>query len=374
MWIAGKNLSLYFHFPFCHHKCPYCHFFVLQDHPSQQQKFLEALKLEWKQKKNLFQTKDVYTLYFGGGTPSRSPLILKEVLSWFELLPQEITVEVNPEDLTEEKCIFLQSIGVNRLSIGVQSLIDTELRVLNRAHDAKNAFKRIQIAANFIPNISIDLMMELPDQTLNSFETSCQIAMQLPITHLSLYNLTIEPKTAFDRKKEHLIPRIAKEKESLAMLRRAVEIFESHGLNRYEISAFSKKGYESKHNLGYWTGRPFLGLGPSAYSYWNQSRFQNICNLVKYSQSLKHCEVLLEQTETLEKKARIAELLAIQLRILKGVNLKQFQLRHGDLFPELMKKITALTHQKLLILEKNILKLSVKGRLFYDTVAESIIQ
>lgn len=344
----------------------------MKDNEKQQATLMKCLKKEWLIKRSLFKPNDVISLYFGGGTPSRSIAIIKEVLLWFETLPIEITVESNPEDLTREKLQDLQIIGVNRLSIGAQSFIDSELQTLGRAHTSQKAIIAIQMAAQYISNLSIDLMMELPDQTFESFQKSCEIATSLPICHLSLYNLTIEPKTAFARRKD-LLPRLPKEGDSLKMLQSAIKIFEKNNLHRYEISAFCKKGFESKHNLGYWQARPFLGFGPSAFSYWNKSRFQNSCNLVKYAKALESEKTCLEYSETLSFDAHFAELFAVELRVLRGIDLDHFQKRHGTFSLIFSKKIDNLLKQNLLIQSKNHVRLSERGKLFYDTVAEYLI-
>ena len=170
----------------------------------------------------------------------------------------------NPEDVTPSLMKGYFDAGVGRVSIGVQSLVDSSLEILERTHSAQEAISAIEDTYEAgIENITIDLMYELPDQTTGSFQKTLDQLAALPISHLSLYNLTIEPHTAFSKRKL----RLPKEEEGLKMLESAVSRLESIGLRRYEISAFSKEGYESRHNLGYWTARPFFGLCPSAFSY-----------------------------------------------------------------------------------------------------------
>ncbi|MCB1115610.1 MAG: radical SAM family heme chaperone HemW, partial [Chlamydiia bacterium] len=260
-----KAASLYFHFPFCKKKCPYCHFYVIPDRDHGP--FLEALEREWDMLQSLLAGKEIVSVYFGGGTPSLCLEGIEWVLS--RVQGQEITVETNPEDVTEEKIARLKELGVNRMSIGVQSLSNVLLKTLGREHTADGAIDAVLKAKNGgIDNITIDLMYELPYQTFELWKETVDRACALPIAHLSLYNLTFEPHTVFKKKEGALRPHLPSEEEAAKMLAYACETFEKSGLERYEISAFARENKRSIHNTGYWQGRPFLGLGPSAFSFW----------------------------------------------------------------------------------------------------------
>jgi oxygen-independent coproporphyrinogen-3 oxidase len=319
----------------------------------------------------------IYSLYFGGGTPSQvdpalfTPLfelIFNSSLTFHEDL--EVTFEANPEDLSLVYLKTLKKLPINRLSIGVQSLHDDTLKILDRQHTAKAAIDAIQNAykAGF-SNISIDLMYDLPHQTISSWNHTLMALKDLPITHLSLYNLTIEPQTVFYKKKKLLEPFIPDEAKSLHLLSAAVEAFESLGLNRYEISAFAKPGMHSKHNTGYWLGREFLGYGPSAFSYFQKKRFRNLCDLNKYISHIHEGQTAVDFEEELEEESSLRELLALRLRLKEGVNLSSFP----AFSKELLKELSLLQNQGLLEQEEERLSLTPKGFLFYDTVAEAII-
>lgn len=370
-------ISLYFHIPFCSKKCPYCHFYVTVSKKEAQKRYIDALIEEWHQKISLLKGRVIYSLYFGGGTPSQmNPELfipLFEIIFNSSLLfhkDVEITFEANPEDLSTSYLKALKQLPINRLSIGVQSLHDETLKVLDRQHDAKKAFNAIHHAYELgFSNISIDLMYDLPHQTIASWNYTLKALKKLPISHLSLYNLTIEPHTVFYKKKKLLEPFIPDESKSLHLLNTAVETFEEIGLMRYEISAFAKPEMHSKHNTGYWLGREFLGYGPSAFSYFQKKRFRNICDLNKYISHIHEGKTASDFEEQLEEEASMRELLAIRLRLKEGVNLSSFP----SFSKELLKEISQLKNQGFLKQEENKLSLTPKGFLFYDTVAATLV-
>lgn len=375
MLMSGKEkISLYFHIPFCTKKCSYCHFYVLPDKEPLKKQLMEGLKLEWEHLKAFVAEKEIETIYFGGGTPSLlAPFYIEEILSWIPFKKDiEITLEVNPETATKQLMLQYKNAGITRVSIGVQTLDNKLLKMLGRLHSASKA--RDAIFATFdagIENISIDLMYDLPNQSLNNWEHTLKEAIALPITHLSLYNLTIEPHTLFFKQKEILQKLLPDEETSLNMYEMAAEIL-SEKLTQYEISAFSKPGMHSHHNIGYWKARPFFGLGPSAFSYYKNRRFQNIANLKSYHQKLIDGKSPIDFEEELEPLSRRRELLAINLRLMEGVNLKVFQEKHGALDEETFKTLSHLKENDL-IKEDLSVKLTKRGILLYDTVATHLI-
>ncbi|MFS8563032.1 MAG: radical SAM family heme chaperone HemW [Rhabdochlamydiaceae bacterium] len=290
MLITGEEISLYFHIPFCTRKCPYCHFYVTSNKQSSKDLLLEALKQEWELQKEKIEGKKVISIYFGGGTPALfGPAPIQTILSWISIPPHcEITLEANPEEITFELMQAYKAAGINRVSIGVQSLDNDLLKILGRTHNAEKALSGIEATYKAgLTNISIDLMYEIPHQSLSVWKKTLSQLNNLPIKHLSLYNLTIEPDTLFFKKSKKLTPHLPSSDACLEMLNLAVTELEKVGLYRYEISAFSQEGYQSCHNTGYWQGRPFLGFGPSAFSYWEGSRFRNIAHLQKYADRLQ---------------------------------------------------------------------------------------
>lgn len=359
--------SLYWHIPFCTRKCPYCHFYVAPDKADLKDLLLKALRLEWEREKEKLQGKKISSVYFGGGTPSLfGPKALGEILSWSGNPSCEITLEANPEQITLPLMQQFAAIGINRVSIGIQSLHDPTLQKLGRTHDAKKAIEAIHATSQAgISNITIDLMYEVPGQTLDSWNQTLSHLSSLPITHLSLYNLTFEPQTVFFKKREALKPLLPPPEASLEMLEAAVAHLERIGLKRYEISAFARPGFESCHNLGYWTGRPFLGLGPSAFSFWEGKRYRNIPDLKKYASALQANHSPVDFEETLPHPANLHELCAVRLRLLEGVDTRDYPIP-----PALFQR---LQDRGWLSLVGSRARLTAQGLLFYDSVASEII-
>ena len=368
------RLSLYFHIPFCTKKCDYCHFFVLPDKEAYKVQLLQGFKREWALRQSWLAEAEIATVYFGGGTPALfGPDRIAEVLRWIPLSSQtEITLEANPENIDKPLMRAYAQAGINRVSIGLQTLDDSLLLTLGRLHNAKKALDAVHRTAEAgIENISVDLMYDLPGQSLRHWQDSLKQMAALPITHLSLYNLTIEPHTVFFKKQAVLTRMLPDPETSLAMYTSAVEELARQGLEQYEISAFAKPGFLSQHNTGYWTGRSFLGLGPSAYSYIEGRRFRNIAHLNRYCACLEAGQSPVDFEEALEPEARFRELLAIRLRLCEGVNLEQFSVAYGS-FP-IENTIQKLISEGLLEQQKSILRLTQKGILFYDTVAVELI-
>jgi oxygen-independent coproporphyrinogen-3 oxidase len=363
---TGKA-SLYFHVPFCTRKCPYCHFYVVPDKADLKDLLLESLRLEWEREKEKLQGKTIASVYFGGGTPSLfGPKALAEILSWLGNPSCEITLEANPEQITLPLMQQFAAAGINRVSIGIQSLHDPTLQKLGRTHDAQKGIQAIHDTAQAsISNITIDLMYEVPGQTIDSWNQTLGQLATLPITHLSLYNLTFEPQTVFFKKKEALKPLLPPPEASLEMLETAVFSLQQLGLKRYEISAFAQPGFESCHNLGYWTGRPFLGLGPSAFSFWEGKRYRNISDLKKYATALQSGLSPVDFEETLPYPANLHELCAVRLRLLEGVDTREYPIAPA-LFQQLQER-------GWLSLEGPRARLTAQGLLFYDSVASEII-
>ena len=357
-------ISIYIHVPFCTKKCPYCHFFVVPsaDHEA----YLHVLEREWKLIQPLIENKQIVSLYLGGGTPSLlGPENIEKILSWIPCTG-EITLEANPDDITFEKMEAFRKAGINRVSIVVQSLDNPLLKTLGRLHTAQKAIDAIQMTAlSGITNITIDLMYELPGQTVTSWQNTLSQLEGLPITHLSLYNLTFEPGAVFHKQQKQLSPLLPSPDDSLAMLNAACTFLPTLGLQRYEISAFAKPGFESQHNTGYWTGRPFLGLGPSAFSYWDGRRFRNVCHLKKWQDLLSQNTLPRDFDEQLSPLASLHERLAVRLRLLSGAPRSEFPVDSSLLSNLETKNFITLTDTHILLTDH--------GRLFYDTVASEIV-
>ncbi len=370
---TGKKISLYFHIPFCEKKCPYCHFYSIYHQKELEKQYLDAIKKHFNVYKSYIKKNSIESIYFGGGTPSLLNIrTLEEILALVGIQKDiEITIEVNPQDVSNEKIKAYKDLKINRVSIGVQSFDDKLLKILSRRHTSQKAKEVINVFfENGIKNISIDLMYDIMNQNLISWKKTLKELSSLPITHISLYNLTFEKNTLFYKNKEKLLKLIPKENQSLALLNMAVLEFEKLNFYRYEISAFAKKGYNSIHNTGYWTGREFLGFGPSAFSYFNKKRFQNICNLKLYVNALNNNTSAIGFEEELEYPHNINELLAINLRLINGVNIKEFEKEFGQIPSD---SLQILKNSSFVNFENTTVKLNEKGLLFYDTLASELI-
>jgi oxygen-independent coproporphyrinogen-3 oxidase len=372
MQITGK-ISIYIHIPFCEKKCPYCQFYNVYPKDSLILEFQKALLKEIFLKKSLFENKEIISIYFGGGTPTLlNEDFINEVLKNFKISKKtEITIETNPENAKFKKFKNLKKIGINRASIGVQSFDDDLLKVLNRNHsskDAVNAIKNINLSG--IDNISIDLMYDIPNQSVFSFEKTLNIVKDLNIKHISLYNLTFEENTPFFKNKEKYLPILPSEKDSLKMLNSAIKHLKKNNFLRYEISAFCKKNYNSIHNIGYWTQREFLGFGPSSFSYIDKKREKNISNIKIYIKNIIEDKSIIDFEEKLLYPQNLKELFLINLRLIDGVDIKIFE-KNNDNLP--LDVIRYLDNSIFIKKNKNRYKLSKKGLIFYDTLASEII-
>lgn len=374
-----NQVSLYFHIPFCSHKCGYCHFYVVPDKDHFKKLLLIALEKEWALRRTELFDKEIVSIYFGGGTPFLFGVEpIASILQWIKkdvgFKNPEITLEANPENITSDLMHGYHQAGINRVSIGIQTLDQNILKTLERQHSAEKAIQAVYSTKEAgIENITIDLMYDLPGQTLKIWESTLSQALALPISHLSLYNLTIEPHTTFFKHQEQLLKKVPSPEDSLLMYEMAQAQTLSKGLNQYEISAFAKKGFESVHNTGYWQARPFLGFGPSAFSFWEGKRFRNVANINRYAQMLNESKFPIDFEEKLEENALKRELLAIRIRLVEGVNLESFQKSFGALDSETHKQIENLIEKDLVYRNGNKIGLTKQGILFYDSVAVDLI-
>lgn len=377
---SKKEFSLYIHLPFCKKKCGYCHFYVTRDDEAAKEALLEAIALHWHAIKEKCKGRKLVSLYFGGGTPTLlSPKQIGKLVELialdYDLSGVEITLESNPETMTPAAALGYKAVGINRMSFGLQSLDDGELKQLTREHSGERGEEAVVTAFNAgIEEITVDLMYDVPGQTLASWKRTLQRAVELPITHLSLYNLTIEPKTAFSRQRERLQALCPSDELSAEMYREAVTTLEEGGLKQYEVSAFAKSGSYSRHNSGYWLGRSFLGLGPSAFSDWDGRRFQQVADLKRYCSEVKSAGDATTFSEELPLKERSRELLAIGLRLKQGLSLKRFEERGALVDEEVRAALKHLVTIGLLqTADGDTHALTERGFLFYDEVATLLV-
>ena len=325
--------ALYIHIPFCEKRCVYCDFYTVAGVSSRIPDYVAALKKEigLRAAEPFWQRQRFATVFFGGGTPSLlSPQQIAEILDTvfgtfqFEQHP-EITIEANPGTLTSEQLARYRSTGVNRLSLGVQSLHADELERLDRIHSPQQAIDAVMMARHAgFENINMDFIFALPQQTIPRWQASLEQAFELQPTHISAYNLTIEHGTPLDVKirKGEMEP--LSEEEERAFYQFTIDFLESHGYRQYEISNFAKPGFEAKHNIKYWDGSVYLGLGASAHSFDGKRRFWNVANLRKYLEALTAARLPEDSAEQLSKSQQMFETAFLGLRQRQGVDLAAF--------------------------------------------------
>lgn len=318
--------GIYIHVPYCKHKCEYCDFYSIAGTDSMQQ-FHTLIKKEIELRGNYLPSKEIETIYFGGGTPSLLQLsqvhsILETINNSFNVNDtQEITLEANPDDLSFEYLSELKSLGVNRLSIGVQSFSDNDLVNLGRRHNAKQAISSVEQAGKAgFSNISIDLIYGLPYSSTEIWKNNLEKAFSLPIQHLSCYHLIYEEGTPlFKNVKANEVTPIDDD-ISVEQFKLLQQWAKERNFTHYEISNLAKEDFYSKHNLSYWTQKPYLGLGPSAHSFNIHTREWNPRSIAQWKDSL-HKDWLNTNSETLSDKDKINEYLLTTLRTIWGADL-----------------------------------------------------
>ena len=372
--------SLYIHIPFCTQICHYCDFnkFFIQNQPVDGyiQSLLKEMDLY-----HLSQSEPLSTVFIGGGTPSAlEPIQLEQLLftmkEKIKLEPHyEFTVEANPGDLTNEKLRIMKEAGVNRLSLGVQSFNEELLKKIGRAHNVRDVYETIDMArAAGFENISIDLIYSLPGQTLTDLEDTIDRALQLNLPHFSAYSLIIEPKTVFyimlNKGKLSLPGEDAEATMYEYVMQRLVEA----GYHQYEISNFSKEGYESKHNLVYWNNEEYYGLGAGAHGYLGDVRYHNHGPLKKYMNAIEENRKPIIEQITVSRKEKMEEEMFLGLRKMEGVSPKLFKQRFSadieDVFGDTIKRMVS---EGLLEISEGRIKLTQSGKLMGNEVFQAFL-
>jgi oxygen-independent coproporphyrinogen-3 oxidase len=356
---------LYVHVPFCARICPYCAFHVHRGGAKEQRAFVAALRREWRGAREEFPLA-LETIYFGGGTPS---LLSAELFSELaeELPPDrswlEFTLEVNPATVTEEKAQAWRAAGVNRISLGAQSFDAAMLELLGRQHGPRDIAETCELlrAAGF-ENINVDLMFALPGQSMALWEATLAAALACRPEHVSAYALTYEEDTPFFEKRG--LWRLEEEIE-IAMFERTRAMLGAAGIVGYEISNFARPGRESRHNLAYWRGADYLGLGPSACSTIGGARWKNVANTPAYIERVNHGESVREEREALDEATRAKERIMFGLRMREGVWRGEF----AGVDAELVK----LAKNGLAFEQAGRVFLTPRGQLVADSVAEIFV-
>ena len=339
---------------------------------------MDMLCKELELRKEEFPGKEVQTIYFGGGTPSllnagELKQIFDTIYSNFQVSDDaEITLEANPDDLTREKLELLKASKINRLSIGVQSFFEEDLKLMNRAHNAAEALDSIQMAKEYFDNISIDLIYGIPDMSEQRWKRNIEIALELGLPHFSCYALTVEPNTALKKFIEKGIIKPVDDELAKAHFEILIQTLKEAGFVHYEFSNFGKPGYFSQNNTAYWMGKPYLGIGPSAHSYDGETRKWNINNNTLYIKSLEQGAISSEE-EKLSVKDKYNEYVMTRLRTMWGVSLDEVELNFGEKYRNyLLEQAKQHLEDGLLNNEKGRLHVSEKGKFLSDGIAADL--
>ncbi|MBU2949970.1 radical SAM family heme chaperone HemW [Tamlana agarivorans] len=336
--------GIYIHIPFCKQACFYCDF-----HFSTSLKKKDALILalveELEIQKKELANYTVETIYFGGGTPSllsnaELEVLIAAVYANYKVIENpEITLEANPDDLTANRIMALADSSINRLSIGIQSFFEDDLKSMNRAHNADEAKRCLEVATRYFDNITIDLIYGIPNMSLQKWDANLEQAFNFGVSHISSYALTVEPKTALDAfVKKGAFPPID-EDLALQHFNHLVKRTEAVGFVHYEISNFGKPHYFSKHNTSYWQGKPYLGIGPSAHSFLGNERRWNVSNNTKYIEAIEN-EILPITSEILSREDQFNEYVMTGLRTIWGVSLNRVE---ADFGPDFLQHLNTLS-------------------------------
>jgi oxygen-independent coproporphyrinogen-3 oxidase len=339
---------------------------------------VSAIAKEIIMRKNEFENKTIETIYFGGGTPSVLQImdirfLIDAVYENYKVTENpEITLEANPDDLSSNQIIALSNSPVNRLSIGIQSFFEDDLKMMNRAHNAEEARVSLAEATKYFNNISIDLIYGIPGMSNEKWQHNIATALSFGIPHISSYALTVEPKTAL--KKLIQTGKITTPNDDVAQEHFSilVNMLETHGFIHYELSNFGKENYFSRNNSAYWLGKKYIGVGPSAHSYNGVSRSWNIANNVLYLKAID-ANQFPSETETLSVTDRYNEYIMTGLRTIWGISLERIENEFGNVYLDyLLKQCRKFLDDELVSIENNILKPTPKGKFLADGIASDL--
>ena len=368
--------GLYLHIPFCESRCYYCDFYS-STYKGNRSLLLTSIEKELADRKHYLK-EPVRTIYLGGGTPSQLTLeelstLLQTVYDNYDCAVEELTMEVNPEDLSADYLEGLKSLGVSRLSIGIQSFNDADLKRINRRHTAQKAIEMVRLAQQIgFDNISIDLIYGLPQQTLTGWKVNIQQAIDLNVQHISAYSLTFEEGTMLTKMRDRGEIMEADEELSFEMFKLLRQTLSENGYVPYEISNFALPGYESKHNSSYWNYVPYLGVGPSAHSFDGKSRRWNIANSRLYISKMADGDTYYNM-EMLDNFTRYNEYVMTGLRKKEGVDIAVLENLFGkDLKDYFLRMIDTYIKEGKVIKEEQHYYLSEEGIFISDYIIEEL--
>ena len=377
--------GIYIHIPFCKQACNYCDFHFSTSMKKKDEMVL-AIAKEIAMRKNEFENDVVETIYFGGGTPSILQIanlrfLIDEVYKNYKVSENpEITLEANPDDLvnfsvqSQSRTIFeeYRAIGINRLSIGIQSFFEDDLITMNRAHNSLEAKNCLEIATQYFDNISIDLIYGISGMSNGKWQKNIETALSFGINHISSYALTVEPKTALKKLIETGKINPPKDEVAAKHFEILVKTLEKNNFIHYELSNFGKENYFSKNNSGYWLGKKYIGIGPSAHSYNGTNRSWNIANNSLYLKAIQE-NSLPSEIEILTETDKYNEYIMTGLRTIWGVSLNKVEIDFGEKYLEYLQiQVKKFLNDDLLFVEDNILKATKKGKFLCDGIASDL--
>ncbi|MBQ8222851.1 MAG: radical SAM family heme chaperone HemW [Bacteroidales bacterium] len=370
--------GIYIHVPFCKSKCAYCNFFSLAS-KSKIKDYVKALKNEISFRRNYLDDEAIRTIYFGGGTPSLLPISsIEEIINLLHHnynvdSNPEITLEINPDTIDKEKMLSLKEMGVNRMSVGIQSFFDDDLKYLGRRHDSNHALQVLEnlINVNF-DKITLDLIYGIPTLTEEKWNKNLDIFFATGFSHLSAYALTVEPKTILGQRINKGDLQDVSEEETINHYNILVERTKEQGFEHYEISNFAKPDCRSLHNSIYWSDGKYLGLGPSAHSYDGNSRQWNVSNLSQYIKLAGKSDDCFEK-EILTLDDKYNEYVMTSLRTSWGCNVEKIKLHYGIKYADFfLKNVKKYIESGVMLINDNNYFLSEKGKLFADGIASDL--
>ncbi len=369
-----KDLSIYIHWPFCKTKCPYCDFNSHENDSIEHDLWQDAYLSEIELYSEIIANRKIKTIFFGGGTPSlMKPKTIDAILNKFASKAKfsdnvEITLEANPNSIEREKFRSFKDAGINRVSIGVQSFENKNLKFLGRSHSNQDAIKAIEIARDVFTNYSFDLMYALPNQTLEEWENELRLALQYVSCHISCYQLTIEKGTQFFNSHKQRQFFMLDEETSAKIYESTHDILQANGIEQYEISNYAKPGLECQHNIVYWKLRDYIGIGPGAHGRYvcNDKIFStiNFYNPTKWRENLKDNQSPMQSKKELNTDENEVEKLVMGLRLSEGIEMKWVPNK---------KTAQALITDGFLELNNGLLATTLKGRLVLNAILEKLL-
>lgn len=371
--------GIYIHIPFCKQACHYCDFHFSTT-LKKKGELVEALAKEIQLRKDEFKGIEVQTIYFGGGTPSlltndEMELLINTVYKNYKVTANpEITLEANPDDLSKSRILELSKSSVNRLSIGIQSFFESDLKLMNRAHNAEEAEACLEEATKHFDNISVDLIYGIPGASNEQWLQNIETALNYNIPHISSYALTVEPKTALASFIQKGIVDAVDDEQAYQQFYQLKEKLEASRFIHYELSNFGKEGYFSKNNSAYWQGKPYIGIGPSAHSFNGKQRGWNVRNNTKYIKAIQQNELPIE-VETLTTTDRYNEYIMTGLRTIWGVSLDKVEKDFGKMYKDyLIEQANVFINQHLLYIDDKHIRVTKKGQFLSDGIASELFK